>query len=267
MPRANTKRRYLFLGLILILLIVLHYTHALNSVEVGIRSVITPVSTAINNWRVSLAGKYDPSDSKQSILQEYNQCVQKNQDTQVDQANLKLLQADNSELKNQLNFVQGKKYSPVTTQVVGKNMDSIEKMVMIDAGESSGIKLDQPVIAGNGILVGTIAKVDKDVSMVRLLNDNQSKIAATILNKDGSLGVVEGGYGLSVRINFIPRDEVILVGDQIVTSGLDQNIPRGLLIAEVAVAENEAYQPFQQAVLTTAADLTKLTFVTVLTSF
>ena len=54
--------------------------------------------------------------------------------------------------------------------------------------------------------------------------------------------------------------------DQIITSGLEQSIPRGLLIGEVAVAENEAYQPFQQAVLTTATDLSKLTIVSVLLS-
>jgi rod shape-determining protein MreC len=91
-------------------------------------------------------------------------------------------------------------------------------------------------------------------------------IAATILNKDASLGVVEGGYGLSVRMNFIPRNEDVFVGDKIITSGLEESIPRGLLIGEVAVLENEAYQPFQQAVLATAIDPSKLTVVSVLIS-
>jgi rod shape-determining protein MreC len=67
-------------------------------------------------------------------------------------------------------------------------------------------------------------------------------------------------------MNFIPRNETVLVGDKIVTSGLEKTFPRGLLIGEVAVAENEAYQPFQQAVLTAAADLSKLSIVSVLTS-
>lgn len=115
-------------------------------------------------------------------------------------------------------------------------------------------------------MIGTIAKIEKNISLVRLINDNQSKIAATILNRDNSLGVVEGGYGLSIRMNFIPRNETVLIGDKIITSGLEQTIPKGLLIGEVAVAENEAYQPFQQAVLTSATDLSKLFIVSVLTS-
>ena len=91
--------------------------------------------------------------------------------------------------------------------ILGQNSDSAEKMVIIDVGNEAGIKLGQPVVAGDGILVGTIAKIEKDIAMVRLINDNQSKIAATILNRDGSLGIVEGSYGLSVRMNFIPRNE------------------------------------------------------------
>ena len=67
-------------------------------------------------------------------------------------------------------------------------------------------------------------------------------------------------------MDFIPRNEVVLVGDMVVTSGLEETIPRGLLIGEVAVAQNEAYQPFQQAVLTPSTDLTKLFIVSVLKS-
>jgi len=72
---------------------------------------------------------------------------------------------------------------------------------------------------------------------------------------------VEGGYGISLRMNLIPRDEAVRIGDQVVSSGLEKNIPRGLLIGTVAVIENEPYKPFQQAILNSVADLSKLTVV------
>jgi rod shape-determining protein MreC len=87
-----------------------------------------------------------------------------------------------------------------------------------------------------------------------------------VLNDDSSPGVVDGGYGISLRMQFIPRNENVHIGDQIVTSGLEDKIPKGLLLGTVAVVENEAYQPFQEAVLTPAVNLSKLTFVTVITS-
>ncbi len=248
------------------MLIFFHYLGWLNPVEYGAQALIIPIATKINNWRISSQDSYNSFFNQKTVVEQYNKCLSKNQDLEVADAILKDLEKENAEIRKQLNFFHRQNFTAVAANIVGQNSDSVEKMVIIDAGDAAGIKLGQPVISGDGILVGTIAKVEKDISMVRLINDNQSKIAATILNKDGSLGVVEGGYGLSVRMNFIPRNEDVLIGDKIITSGLEETIPRGLLIGEVAVAENEAYQPFQQAVLTTATDLSKLTVVSVLLS-
>ncbi len=260
-------RNYLFLGFILILIIFFHYFGWLNFIERPIKALIIPISTRITHWRVSSQDFFNSYFSnKDELVESYNKCLVKNQDSEVADVKSKDLEQENNELRKQLGFFHRRNFTHVTANVVGLNTDNIEKMIIINAGEQDGLKNDQPVIVGDGVIVGTIAKVEKDISMVRLINDNQSKVAATLLNKDGSLGVVEGGYGLSIKMNFIPRNEVVLVGDKVITSGLEENVPRGLLIGEVSVAENEAYQPFQQAVLTPAVDLSKLFIVSVLIS-
>jgi rod shape-determining protein MreC len=259
-------KNYFFLGFIFFVLIFFHYLGWLGAVERGVYTLIIPISTKIISWRGASQDSYNYFFNQKTMASQYNECLNKTQNLEVANAKLEDLEKENAEIRKQLNFFHRRNFITVAADVVGLSADSVEKMIIIDVGSSSGIKLGQPVIVGDGILVGTIAKVEKDISMVRLINDNQSKVAATVLNKDGSLGVVEGGYGLSVRMNFIPRNEIIIVGDKIITSGLEQNIPRDLLIGEVAVAENEAYQPFQQAVLTTATDLSKLTIVSVLLS-
>lgn len=265
MLRFKTKN-YFFLGFILALLIFLHSLGWLGFLENGARALISPIITKIHSWRISFEDSYKYLSNREKVIDSYNQCVAKNENLEVADAKLKDLEKENAEIRRQLNFFHRRNFTAVAADVVGRSTDNVEKMIMIDVGDAAGIKFGQPVISGDGILVGTIAKVEKNLSMVRLINDNQSKIAATILNRDNSLGVVEGGYGLSVRMNFVPRNETILIGDKIITSGLELTIPRGLLIGEVAVAENEAYQPFQQAVLTTATDLSKLTIVSVLLS-
>ncbi len=257
-------KNYFFLGLVFALLIFFHYLGWLSAVERGAHALIIPISAKITRWRGASQDSYNYFVNQKTMVEEYNKCLNKNQNLEVADAKLKDLEKENTEIRKQLNFFHRQNFISVVANVVGRNSDSMEKMVIIDVGEAAGIKLGQSVVVGDGVLVGTIAKIEKDTSLVRLINDNQSKIAATILNKDGSLGVVEGGYGLSVRMNFIPRNETVLIGDKIITSGLEQAIPRGLLIGEIAVAENEAYQPFQQAVLATAADLSKLIIVSVL---
>ena len=259
-------KNYIALGFILILLVGLHYLGWLTFLERSIQSVIIPISGKITHWRIFSQDSYDYYTNKQGILDNYSKCMTKNQNLEVANTTLTNLEQENAELRKQLNFFNRREFTHVTAEVVGRNTDSLEKMIIINIGEDKGVQIGQPVIVGDGLLVGTVAKTEPHIAMVRLINDNQSKIGATILNRDNSLGVVEGGYGLSIRMNFIPRNETVLIGDKIITSGLEGTMPRGLLIGEVAVAENEAYQPFQQAVLTSATDLSKLFIVSVLTS-
>ncbi len=260
-------KHYISLGFIVVCAIFFHYLGWLGFLERGVQGLIIPISTKIVGWRLSSQDFFSRTfNDKNQLADQYNECLAKNQSLTVADVTAKTLEQENVELRKQLNFFHRRNFTHVTANVVGRNTDNIEKMIMINAGAADGINLDQAVIVGDGILVGTIAKVNKNTAMVRLINDSQSKIAATLINKDGSLGVVEGGYGLSIKMDFIPRNEVVLVGDSVITSGLEENIPRGLLIGEVAVAENEAYQPFQQAVLTPSVDLSKIFIVSVLKS-
>jgi rod shape-determining protein MreC len=121
------------------------------------------------------------------------------------------------------------------------------------------------VIVDNGLLVGKISHVELRSAIVQLLTDNKSKIAATVMNSQKSIGVVEGGYEISVQMNLIPQHELVSIGDMIITSGLETQIPRGLLIGRVEAIKKEIYQPFQQAVLTPLAPLESLTTVLVIT--
>lgn len=259
-------KNYFFLGFIFAITVFFHYLGWLSALDNSARVLIVPITAKISNWRILFQDSYNYFFNREIMVKQYEGCLAKNENLELSDARLKDLEKENAEIRKQLAFFHRRNFIAVAANVVGQSTDNIEKMVIINIGNTAGIKFGQPVISGDGILVGTIAKVEKDISMVRLINDNQSKIAATILNRDSSLGVVEGGYGLSVRMNFIPRNETVLIGDKIITSGLEETVPRGLLIGEVAVAENEAYQPFQQAVLTTATDLSKLTIVSVLLS-
>ena len=65
-------------------------------------------------------------------------------------------------------------------------------------------------------------------------------------------------------MNFIPRNETVNIGDLITTSGLEDGVPRGLVIGKIAALENEAYKPFQQAIITPTANLDKIFLINVI---
>lgn len=255
-----------FTSIILVLAIIIffHYLGWLRPIENFFRSLINPLSVVMYDLSIKSGNETKQFSSVEELKLAYLKLAEDNRQLEIKTADYGLLKQENDDLKKQLNFLQKQKMPTIGAQVIGKNIDPLGNTVIIDRGLEDGIKIDQPVIADNGILVGKIARVENSTSIVRLINDNQSKIAAMVINMDRSMGLVEGGYGISVRMNFVPQNETINVGDLIVSSGLEKTIPKGLLLGTVEAVEKEAYQPFQQAVLQPAINLEKLSLVSVL---
>lgn len=266
MLQPLTKKSYLALGIILVLLIVFNFFGWLDFLKNGLRNLFIPIFTKTNEISVQMGDKYAFFKDRETFFEAYRRCEDSRTKDEADSAKVQLLQEENDNLKKVLEFKEKSNFKIVVARVIGKNTESTEQTILIDQGTEANLKIDQPVIVKDGILVGKIVKTDLGMSVVRLINDNRSKVAATVLNAERSLGVVEGGYGLSIKMNFIPRNETVLIGDQIITSGLEANMPRGLVIGNVTAIENETYQPFQGAVLTPGVDLSKLTIVSVILS-
>ncbi len=267
MAFVSSRKTYVALVLFLSLIIAANHFNWFSGIKYFLRGIFTPIFTNANQLGVKLEDNYQFFGNKTEFFKNYNRCLDVARDKEALNAKNKILEEENIELKKQVNFARRVSFKTLTVNVVGRNADSIEKTAIVNVGQNQGIKVGLPVTVGDGVLIGRIIKVENELSVIRLLSDNQSKILATLLNKERSLGVVEAGFGASVRMGFIPRNEVVLIGDQIVTSGQEVEIPKGLLIGKVVSVENEAYQPFQQAILEPAVNLEKLVDVTIIFSF
>ncbi len=263
----NKKMRTLVsIVFVIFLTIFFHYLGWLSGLENFLRSIITPVSQEMYDWNINIQNREQQFSTLEEWREAYFTLKEEFLKNKIDSTQKKLLEDENNELREQLSFLQKKSWQTVGAEVIGKNIDTLGNTIIINRGEDSDLQVGNPVIVNQGILVGTIAKVQEKTSVIRLINDNQSKIAATVINKDKSLGLVEGGYGISVYLNYIPQNEIINVGDSVVSSGLEEKIPKGLLIGRVETVEKEAYQPFQNAILTPFFDLNKIFMVSVIIS-
>jgi rod shape-determining protein MreC len=89
-------------------------------------------------------------------------------------------------------------------------------------------------------------------------------VAATIQNTDHTAGLVEGQFGLSFSMTNIPQDEPIKIGDLVVTSGLEGQIPKNLLIAKIERVDKIESEIFKTAILTPIVSLDNLSDVLVI---
>lgn len=248
MVRTRSRARtFLGISAVVAVLIALHAAGALSFVDTGIRAVFDSRMQALQRLR---AGEDSAGGEGTSLRSK--------------EAEIALLLEENKELRAQLGFLSQKPYRHVGADVIGKTLDPVGNVVMIDRGEGDGIRPGNPVVAGDGIIVGKVVRAEDRRAHVALLHDPESRLAATVVSADKSIGLVEGGFGVSVRMNYIPQNERVNIGDMVVTSGLEPGIPRGLLIGTVAAVEKEAYQPFQRAVITPERALDKITVVSVI---
>ncbi|HET7053137.1 MAG TPA: rod shape-determining protein MreC [Solirubrobacterales bacterium] len=161
-------------------------------------------------------------------------------------------------------------YKPVIGRVIGRSPTVWSSTVNIDVGSGDGVKVDDPVISGDG-LVGTVASTQGGYSQVTLITDHTSAVSAKIL-PGGVQGVVtpEVGNPEDLILDFIESTKQVHGGQSVVTSGwraqgLASLFPPGLPIGEVTNASIVTQVARQQVHLKPYADIANLDLVQVLT--
>ncbi len=136
--------------------------------------------------------------------------------------------------------------------------------VIIDRGRHDGIEPNTAVVIGDGLLYGVVQDVSELSSVVALTEDDASTIAASLLGRTKTIGLVTGQDGALLTMEYIPQETRIAIGDVVVTSGLDGEIPEGLVLGIVSEVIATANAPFMHAMISPVHDPRDWTSVLVL---
>jgi rod shape-determining protein MreC len=173
---------------------------------------------------------------------------------------------ENIELKKSLLLHNLLEVKNVTGLIVGRDPGNFDPTLTIDRGSETGISVDMPVIAPEGI-VGKVIEVWNGGAKIRVLTD-----------PNFSVGVQTPGHGASPATTGIASGQVgshdlavefdagtnVLRGDQIVTSPQSTLFPSGLSVGTIATATNQPGNTGVNATITPYVHLGALQHVTVL---
>jgi rod shape-determining protein MreC len=161
-------------------------------------------------------------------------------------------------------------YDPVTGRVIARSPTVWHSAVTIDVGSDDGVRVDDPVISGDG-LVGRITSAQGGSAQVTLITDHESGVSAKVL-PSGVQGFIrpEIGDPEDLVLDFIDSTKDVQRGQAVVTSGWRAQgygslFPRGLPVGEVTNASIVEQEASQQVHLRPYADLANLDIVQVLT--
>src|SRR5436190_11926097 len=152
----------------------------------------------------------------------------------------------------------------VTANVVGESLSNFEWSVTINRGSSNGLRVNMPVISGEG-LVGRVEQVASNWSTVVLVIDPRSSVAGR-LAVSGETGLVTGERNRPLVMDLVNPGTTVAPQEQGVTSGLEGGVyPPGILIGVVTSEYSRPGSLTKSVLVAPAVDFSSLEFVEVIT--
>ncbi len=173
------------------------------------------------------------------------------------------LARENEKLRSQLMYkqlVEGRRMA--AARVIGKDISNWSRTILLDQGEEAGIRKGMAVV-DNGALVGQVVESGKGVSRVKLITDPDSRVGC-LIQESRQTGLTEGTVDGKIFLKYIDLKAVVKEGERVITSGLGENYPRGLLVGKVGAVVMDGRGLYKCAWIVPRADFSQLEEVLVI---
>jgi len=241
MEKSKKKSLRLVLAAIMVL-IFFQLLGIFNFFEQGLVKILVPLQIYFYHLGSSLSQITELQD----IISENNKLKEEFSKFSIDYIKLASLEAENDYFRSELNYLKKNSYRFQMANIIGR-LPLNDQILIINKGKNDGLVPGLAVTVAQGVIVGKILKADDQTSFVELLTNTQSSLAAGFASQSGTNGLVVGKAGLNLVMDFITQDQKIPEQEVVVTSGLEELIPKGLLIGEVGEVQSQVGQIFKQA--------------------
>ena len=158
-------------------------------------------------------------------------------------------------LRSQLLFAQKKARNEIFSEIIGESADNTHQIRLINRGSNQLLQRNYIVIRKEG-LVGRIQSVSPYQSSVQLIIDHRSRVPA-LIQRNRVRGLIYGTHdGMEMRQ--INQHAKIKIGDRVISSGLGNLYPKGILIGWVSGINREPHELFKTARLDSAVDFNQI---------
>ena len=138
--------------------------------------------------------------------------------------------------QDMLHAVPDPDVNTVLARVIGRASRPFLETMVLDAGESKGVKPGEAVVDARG-MIGRIYLSGDHTSWVILLSDLNSRVPVTIASADGKRAslqaIMTGNNSAEPLLDTLSQSVTLRAGDQVVSSGDGGLLPPGLAIGTV----------------------------------
>ncbi len=172
------------------------------------------------------------------------------------------------QLQEILQLKQTIKITTIPSKILYFSQNSSNKnTAIIEGGENKNIKINQIIISPLG-LVGKISKVYVNYSEITLITS--PNLLIPVQNLAGDVQAIassnsSNNYYSSLNINYVAPNNNLKNGDILVTSGLDEIYPQGLIVGKITKISMQKNQDFL-SIQASLNNITNMRYVLILSS-
>ncbi len=229
--------------------------HVVAPLQSGTARVIKPFRDGAN-WFSELFSAQSQNRSLRAQVQQLRSQLAQQLVVEQQDGELKGME----QMRTSAVFPKGSRFAQA--RVIANSTTAWYSTVTIDAGTDQGVRLNDAVVNGQG-LVGRVTAVTPDASQVTLITDQDSYIDAMVV-PNGAQGMVAGSVTGDVTLQYVDRAEKVVANQVVVTSGMKGSIfTRGIPIGRVSAVAQQDVELYQNIAVTPYVDFHTLDLVMV----
>ncbi len=272
--KAARRRGIVFTVLLVVTLLMMAFSSnpSVREFQNGIGFAFRPIQGALDDVARSVASVAAAIVEIDRLRVDNAALRAENERLGAENARLEEIRRENESLTALLQLRAGFDYTTVASSVIARESSEFRRLVVLDKGTADGIEVGDVAVAAGGSLAGRVTEVGPDIAKVVLLTDGESTVIGQ-LTTNAATGEVVGQLGGVLIMRQIDSGEVVTVGDEVVTAGIELGggvrspYPKGLLVGQVVDVRRDANDVVQTAYLMPAAPLDKLEYLLVITDY
>jgi len=220
-----------------------HRWHYLEKVRASLNVVVAPIRYVVSFPIASAEWLSYTLSNQQQLLDENRRLKEDNFVLNVRSQRFDELQQENLRLRSLIEPAQ--RFLPARTLLAGVmdvEMDPYLRRLVLNKGSHQGVTVGMPVLDALGVIGKTIS-VDLLSSVVMLVTDVDHMLPVQI-KRTGHHTVAAGDGKENLNILYLPATADVIVGDELVTSGVGGVFPAGYAVGVVTKVQRDTGKPF-----------------------
>jgi rod shape-determining protein MreC len=265
------RRKSLYFWIVVLILIVITLNIPSVKRSKPLRAVRAIANNVIFPFKYVLHAAYENSTSGvhnflriKGIQKENEQLQNEVKEFKAKSVLLEDLLRENEKLRNALNFRSKNVMSRLLpAEIIGRSGSNWFNIIEINRGSADKVATDSAVINSEG-LVGRVFDVSQYSSKVLLITDPSS--AVSVLDTAmGDMGIASGNSIGPLKIRYLSATATVKIGDKIITSGMSDIFPKGVIVGVVRSVNKKDYDVFQKVDVDPAVNFSRLDKIFVVT--